>query len=63
MTTAIVYRECEGWLIGHLQQYPEFESQGKNLDELKENLADIYHDISAGLVPDAQPAMVAELVV
>ncbi len=52
MEMKIIYQKKDNWFIGHIQEYPDYETQGKTLDELKENLADIYHDISNGLVPD-----------
>ena len=45
MKLNIVFREENGWFVGHIQEYPDFESQGKTLDQLKENLLDIYEDI------------------
>ena len=32
-------------VIGYLQEYPDYESQGETVDELKENLIEIYYDI------------------
>ena len=61
MKINIVYKEKNGWFIGHLQEYPDYESQGKTLDELKENLLGIYEDINKGLVPDAKPAQLLEV--
>ncbi len=49
MNINIVYKENKGWFIGHIQEYPEYESQGKTLDELKENLIEIYDDIPYGI--------------
>lgn len=49
------YKKKGKWYIGHIQGYPDYESQGLTLDELKENLIDIYNDIHEGLVPDAEP--------
>lgn len=40
--------------VGWLEEYPDYRSQGKTLDELKENLKDIYHDLSAGNIPHAR---------
>ena len=31
-------------------EYPDYRSQGKTLDELKENLKDIYDDLSTGKI-------------
>ncbi len=33
------------WFIGHIQEYPNYETQGETLEELKTNLMDIYQDI------------------
>jgi predicted RNase H-like HicB family nuclease len=63
MKIKIVYKEEGGWYVGHIQEYPEYESQGKTLDELKENLLDIYNDIKQGLVSDVEPSKILELVI
>jgi len=61
MKINIVFKEENGWFVGHIQEYPEFESQGKTLQELKENLLDVYADIQKGLVPDATPSQLLEV--
>jgi len=61
MKINIVYKEINGWFVGHIQEYPDYEGQGQSLDELKENLIDIYHDIQKGLVPDASPSKILEM--
>jgi len=63
MKISIVYKEEDGWYVGHVQEYPEYESQGETLDELKVNLLEIYNDIKNGLVPDVKPSKILELVV
>lgn len=55
MKINIIYKKQQEWFIGHIQEHPDYESQGKTLEELKENLLDIYDDIDKGLVPDAEP--------
>ena len=30
------YKKKNDWFIGHIQEYPDYESQGRTLDELKE---------------------------
>ena len=59
----IVYQKKDNCFIGHIQEYPDYESQGETLDELKINLLDIYNDISNGLVPDAEPFQVLEVAI
>jgi hypothetical protein len=34
-------RKEKEWFIGHIQEYPDYESQGNTVDELKENLIEI----------------------
>ena len=63
MKTNIIYKKENKWYIGHIQEYPEYESQGKTLDELRNNLIEIYHDIQNGLVPDAEPFQLLEVAV
>jgi len=63
MKLNIVYKKEKNWFIGHVQEYPDYESQGKTLDELKENLIEIYNDINQGLVPDAKPFQLLEVAI
>ena len=56
----VVWEEDGGWL-GYLQDYPDYWTQGDTLDELKENLADIYQDAAGGAIPGIR--RVEELVV
>ena len=44
-----------------MQEYSDYENQGKTLDELKGNLLEIYEDINKGLVLDAKPAQLLEI--
>ena len=63
MKLNIIYKEEKEWFVGHIQEYPDYESQGKTLDELKENLLEIYSDIKNGLVPDAVPFKLLEVAI
>jgi len=55
MELQMFYKKKGGWYIGHIQEYPAYESQGSSLDELRENLIEIFNDINNGWVPDADP--------
>lgn len=46
-TKRFIYYQEKGALVGWLEEYPDYRTQGTSLDELKENLKDIYRDISA----------------
>lgn len=39
-------------LIGWLDDFPDYKTQGSNLDELKENLIDIYEELTSGRIPN-----------
>ena len=40
--------------VGWLEEYPDYRTQGTTLDELKENLIDIYADVSSGAIPNVR---------
>ncbi len=61
MKINIVYKKEKEWFVGYIQEYPEYESQGRTLEELKDNLIEIYNDIRNGLVPEAEPFQILEL--
>ncbi|MGE5341295.1 MAG: type II toxin-antitoxin system HicB family antitoxin [Candidatus Omnitrophota bacterium] len=41
----VYWQEEEMWL-GYLEEYPDYKTQGESLEELKENLRDIYHELN-----------------
>jgi predicted RNase H-like HicB family nuclease len=45
----VYWQEDDAWL-GYLQDYPDYWTQGESLDDLLEHLADLYHDLSGGLL-------------
>lgn len=44
------YQESDIW-VGWLEEYPDYRTQGTTLDDLKENLRDIYDDLSTDKIP------------
>jgi predicted RNase H-like HicB family nuclease len=43
MEVAYTYWEADdGWFIGHLNEYPDHLTQGHNLKELEEMLAEVF---------------------
>ena len=46
----IYYQENDLW-IGWLDEYPDYQTQRATLEELKENLKDIYEDLNTGKIP------------
>jgi hypothetical protein len=50
-TTRFIYYQEDSMWVGWLDEYPDYRSQGKTLEELKENLKDIFRDINSGEIP------------
>ncbi len=60
MKKFIYYQEDDKW-VGWLEEYPDYRTQGYSLEELKENLKEIYHDLGSGDMPNIRK--VGELMV
>jgi predicted RNase H-like HicB family nuclease len=45
-----VYWENEGMWLGYLVEYPDYRTQGESLEELKENLKDIYNELTRSTI-------------
>ena len=45
----------EGWYVGRLQEVPGVFSQGESLDELEDNIRDVYRLMLEGEQPEAHP--------
>ena len=46
----IHWQDGEMWL-GHLEEFPDYLTQGVSLAELEENLRDLYADLTSGAIP------------
>jgi len=45
------YWEDAGMFIGYLEEFPDYMTQGISLEELNENLRDIYDELTSGSIP------------
>jgi predicted RNase H-like HicB family nuclease len=54
----VYWQDDEMWL-GYLEDYPDYWTQGETEEELKENLLDIYQELTGGTIPNIRK--VAEL--
>jgi predicted RNase H-like HicB family nuclease len=52
-TKKFIYFKDEDMWIGWLEEYPDYKTQGESLEELEENLKDIYTDLSNEEIPHA----------
>jgi predicted RNase H-like HicB family nuclease len=49
----VYYQEDDMW-VGWLEDYPDYRTQGATIEELKENLKDIFQDIHGGKIPQVR---------
>jgi hypothetical protein len=40
-----------GFSLGYFEDYPDYMTQGKTFEELRENLKDLYEDLASGVDP------------
>ncbi|TVR91171.1 MAG: type II toxin-antitoxin system HicB family antitoxin [Spirochaetaceae bacterium] len=59
MTVRYVYwQEKDHWL-GHLEEFPDYWTQGQTIEELKDHLRDLFEDLSQDRIPEVR--RIAEL--
>lgn len=54
----VYWQDGDAWL-GYFEEFPDYLTQGRNLEELRENLTDLLKDLTSGEVPGIR--RVAEL--
>jgi hypothetical protein len=55
------WQDGEMWL-GYLEDYPDYWTQGESETELRENLLDLYKDLSGGNIPNVRRVAELEIV-
>ncbi|MEW6755640.1 MAG: type II toxin-antitoxin system HicB family antitoxin [Candidatus Latescibacterota bacterium] len=50
-TTRYVYWQDGSMWLGYLEEYPDYMTQGESLEELQDNLKDLYGDLTGGHIP------------
>jgi hypothetical protein len=50
-TIRYVYWQDGDYWLGYIEEYPDYLTQGLSLDELNENLAALYKDLTSGEIP------------
>ena len=58
-TKKYVYWQEEDMWHGYLEEYPDYWTQGESPEDLRENLKDIFQELTSGSIPDVH--RVAEL--
>ncbi|MCJ7813009.1 type II toxin-antitoxin system HicB family antitoxin [bacterium] len=54
MTKKFIYYQEDDMFIGWLEEYPDYKTQGKSLQELMDNLKDIYDELTSGHIPNVR---------
>ena len=52
MTKKFIYYQEDDMFIGWLEEYSDYKTQGESLQELMENLKDIYKELTSGSIPN-----------
>ena len=50
-TKRYVYYEEDGLLVGWLEEYPDYLTQGETMDQLRDHLLDLYKELTSGEIP------------
>jgi predicted RNase H-like HicB family nuclease len=54
-----IFWQDDGMWLGYLEDYPDYMTQGESIEELQDNLKDIYKELTSGTIPHVR--RVAEL--
>jgi predicted RNase H-like HicB family nuclease len=46
-----IYWQDEGMWLGYLEEYPDYMTQGESIEELEDNLRDIFKELTSGNIP------------
>lgn len=50
-TIRYIYWQDNGMWLGHLEEYPDYMTQGETTEELQENLKDLHDELTSGRIP------------
>ncbi len=51
MELKFTYWEEEQLFVGYLNEFPDYWTQGVDLEDLKDHLRDLYKELSSGVIP------------
>lgn len=61
-TMKYIYWQDEDMWLGYLEEYPDYWTQGKTIEELEENLRDISIELTSGTIPCVRRVAELEMV-
>ncbi|MDD5260442.1 MAG: hypothetical protein PHD76_01200 [Methylacidiphilales bacterium] len=53
-TTGYTFWQDGAHWLGYLDEYPDYWTQGESEKELRDNLIDLFQDLSSGAIPAAR---------
>ena len=56
-----VYWQDGAFWVGHLEEFPDYLTQGESLDDLKEHLKDLYADLTSAEIPAVRRSAVLDV--
>jgi predicted RNase H-like HicB family nuclease len=61
MTQKYTYWQDKEMWLGYLEEFPDYWTQGVSETELKENLTDLYQDLTSGVIPNVRRSAELEI--
>lgn len=61
MKQKFIYWQDDNLWIGYLEEFPDYWTQGETLEELKENLKDLWRDLASENIPNVRRASELEV--
>ena len=55
-----IYWQARAMWLGYLEEYPDYWTQGETEEELRENLIDIYKELTSGTIAQEFPSVAAD---
>jgi predicted RNase H-like HicB family nuclease len=49
-TVRCIYWQDEDMWLGHLEEYPDYITQGESIEELRDNLKDLHEELISGRI-------------
>ncbi len=46
-----IHWQDKGMWLGYMEEYPDYMTQGESVEELEDNLKDIYKELTSGNIP------------
>jgi predicted RNase H-like HicB family nuclease len=59
--TKYIYWQDQDMFLGYLEEYPDYWTQGNSLEELQQNLLDLYQEFTQGNIPSVRKVAELEL--